>query len=204
MSKQDRTANTPLSELASVVLGYIGTYPDGVHGYHLGRMLSRSPLGLPSLRLGQLYRILRHLERAGLVRSHIEVAGPRPARYRFVTTPGGRSAFRQWLASLPHGRVPVREQVLNRLRFSDRLPISALQRLLEEAVRACQTELETLRRHETPGGDPAAEPRPLHCMAVEARLLADRRWLDELQLLIEESLRCADVSAASGQGRASA
>jgi DNA-binding PadR family transcriptional regulator len=165
-----------------VILGYVQAYPDGVHGYQLGRMLSHSRLGLRSLRLGQLYRVLHHLESAGLVKSRVEAGGPRPARYRFTVTPEGSASFGEWLASPPLAGGPVAEQVLNRLRFAERLPGSALRRLLDGAVRACQTELDGLRRE----GDPSIETKPLHSMALEARVAAERRWLDELRQLVEE------------------
>ena len=195
MRNGEKTAITPLSELASVILGYVAMYPDGVHGYHLGRMLSRSLLGLPSLRLGQLYRILHHLERTGLVKSRVEATGPRPARYRFATTVQGRSIFLRWLTSLPHGSALVREQVLNRLRFSHRLPASAIRCLLAEAARECQEELGNLHRHKKSLGGLYGEVNSLHFMAVEARLAADQRWLDEIRSLVEESTRHADAGA---------
>ena len=197
MKNGQKMTITPLSELASVILGYIAMYPDGVHGYHLGRMLSGSPLGLPTLRLGQLYRILHHLERTGLVKSRVEATGPRPARYRFVTTVQGRSIFLKWLTSLPHGSGPVREQVLNRLRFSHRLPASAMRCLLEEAARECQEELENLHRHKKSSGSLDGEVSSLHLMATEARLAADRRWLNEVRSLVEESTRHPDAGAVS-------
>jgi len=207
MKNGDKMTIPPLSELASVILGYVAMYPDGVHGYHLGRMLSRSPLGLPTLRLGQLYRILHHLERAGLVKSRVEATGPRPARYRFVTTVQGRSIFLKWLTSLPHGSGPVREQVLNRLRFSHRLPAPAMRYLLEEAARECQEELGNLHRHKKSTGSLYGEVKSLHLMAVEARLAADQQWLGEIRSLVEGSTRHADAGAvpspadASGCGR---
>jgi len=193
MNNGHKKAITPLSELASVILGYVAMHPDGVHGYRLGRMLSRSPFGLPSLRLGQLYRILHHLERSGLVKSQVESGGPRPARYRFVTTVPGRSTFLKWLTSLPQGSGSMREQVLNRLRFSERLPGSALRCLLQEAARECQEELAVLQRKERSAGAPEAPAKGLHAMAVEARLSADQRWLEDIRSLIEKSFDHPDA-----------
>jgi DNA-binding PadR family transcriptional regulator len=196
MKNGDEMSIAPLSELASVILGYVAMYPDGVHGYHLGRILSRSPLGLPTLRLGQLYRILHHLERVGLVKSHVEATGPRPARYSFVVTAQGRSIFLKWLTSLPHdGSAPVREQVLNRLRFSHRLPASDVRCLLEEAALECQEELGNIHRHKRSSAGLYGEVNSLHLIAVEARLAADRRWLDEIRSLVGEPTRHAGAGA---------
>jgi DNA-binding PadR family transcriptional regulator len=198
MNNGNKKTITPLSELASVILGYVAMHPDGVHGYLLGRMLSRSPLGMPTLRLGQLYRILHHLERSGLVKSQVEAGGPRPARYRFMTTAQGRSVFLKWLTSLPESAGLVRERVLNRLRFSDRLPGSALRCLLQEAARECQDELEVLHRKERSSRGPETAARPLHFMAVEARLAADKRWLEEIGALVEKCLAFPEVTSDGG------
>jgi DNA-binding PadR family transcriptional regulator len=183
-----------LPERAYVVLGYVGRYPDGVHGYRLGRILSRSPEGL-ALRLGQLYRLLHHLERAGCVESKIETGGPRPARYRFTMTREGRARFRRWLTSLPKGGGPIREHVLDRLRFSECLPSTALQRLLAEARRECENQIDSLRREGVDAAARGSAGKPLHAMALEARLAADKRWLDEVRALADQWSRCAAAGA---------
>jgi DNA-binding PadR family transcriptional regulator len=188
-----------LPEIAHVILGYVAMYPEGVHGYRLGRTLARAPLGLPALRLGQVYRALRHLERQGFVRSEIESGGPRPARHRFTVTPDGAAAFRAWLTSVPHGPEPLRDQMLNRLRFVDRLPPAVVESLLREAVGECDAELEALRRHQSLSG--ATEGRlggvkPLVGRLMEMRLVADRRWLDEVRRLIERLYGAPDKNGA--------
>jgi DNA-binding PadR family transcriptional regulator len=185
-TREGTTSSEQLSQVAYVILGYVGMHPEGVHGYRLGRALSRSPLGLPSLRLGQLYRVLHQLERSGCLESHVEASGSRPARYRFTVTPAGRSTFSRWLMSIPEGAGPIRDQLLDRLRFADRLPESALQRLLAEAVRECEAALEKLR-HRPRGGGATDDTSRLHSMAVEARLAAERRWLDEICVLAGKS-----------------
>jgi DNA-binding PadR family transcriptional regulator len=196
------TSNGHLPDRAFVVLGYVGRFPDGVHGYRLGRILSRARAGLPTLRLGQLYRLLRHLERAGCVESRIESGGPRPARYRFTVTQAGRGRFRRWLTSVPKGAGAVREGILDRLRFSECLPSTALRRLLTEASQECEHEIDALRQEASqPPGAPGTE-KALHAMALEARLAADRRWLDEVGTLADEWSSCAAAGAVPVTGMA--
>jgi DNA-binding PadR family transcriptional regulator len=178
-----------LPEHAYVILGCVELYRDGVHGYRLGQLLLRSAAGLSLLGLGQLYRALHLLERAGLVKGEIEVRGPARARYRFTMTSAGRTAFRQWLTGEPHGSAPIRDQLLNRLRFADQLPGAVLQRFLHAAIRECEAELEDVRceRQQTHVGDVA--PEPLLIRALHARLVAHQRWLDDVRQLVETADR---------------
>lgn len=195
-------SNGRLPDRAFVVLGYVGRFPDGVHGYRLGRILTRSAGGLPSLRLGQLYRLLRHLERAGCVESTIETGGPRPARYQFTVTPAGRARFRRWLTSVPKGQGSVREGILDRLRFSECLPNTALRRLLAEAAKECEDAIDALRQEAAQPPGAAHTDKALHAMALEARLAADRRWLDEVGALADEWSSCAAAGAVPVTGMA--
>jgi DNA-binding PadR family transcriptional regulator len=176
-----------LPDLAFMILGYVAMHPDGVHGYQLGRALSCSPVGLPSLRLGQVYRVLHHLEHLGLLGGRVEVGTSRPSRYRFTVTARGAAAFGDWLTAVPRGPLPLRDQVLNRLRFAARLPRGVLAGFLREAIDECEAELDDLAR----AGDGVSEPRiggrPVLSLAVKMRLAADRGWLTEAaRLLVEE------------------
>jgi DNA-binding PadR family transcriptional regulator len=203
-----REETTRLREFSYVILGYVEMYTEGVHGYRLGRMLSQSPLGLSPLRLGQVYRALRGLERAALVRSQLESGGPRPARYRYLVTREGAEAFRRWVTHLGGGAASVRERLLNRLRFVDRLAPDALRSLLAEAISECEAELQTARRHATRGrrrepapADMAALPGAagapgLHALLLQARIAGDRHWLDEVGRVIERLYGRTDPPAA--------
>ena len=196
-------ANEQLPEHAYVVLGYVGTYAEGVHGYEIGRLLLRSPLGLPLLGLGQLYRVLHQLESARLVSGAIEMNGAARARYRFKMTRKGEAGFRQWLAGGSRGVTPVRDQLLNRLRFADQVPRPVLTRLVSEAIKECQAELDDLA---STGKDRSrdGDVTPLHRLALQARLVAYQRWLLEVRNLVEGSAPgSADRSVASG-GKAGA
>jgi len=182
-----------LPEVAHVILGYVAMYPDGVHGYRLGRMLSEPPLRVPSLRLGHLYRVLRRLQRAGLVACTVEAQSSR-LRYRFSITPAGETAFRAWLLSVPSGSGLTRDHVLERLRFADRVPSCDVLRLIDEAARACESELAEMTHQASPDEQASREEQPavrthIYLMARKARLADDRCWLEEVRRLVERGAR---------------
>jgi DNA-binding PadR family transcriptional regulator len=175
-----------LPDVAYVVLGHVAASPSGIHGYELGRQLSRSGPELPPMRLGQLYRILRRLEAAALVVCHVESESLR-LRYRFTVTPRGASVLQTWLMTLPRGTGAVCEQVLYRLRFAERLSAAALLGLVDTAAEESRLALERLggngRRSHDRGG---AGGHP-YDVALKERLAMDRCWLEEVRGLVERS-----------------
>jgi len=179
-----------LSEAAHVVLGYVGEHPEGIHGYHLGSILSRSPLRLPSLGLGQLYRLLHRLEKAGLVISRVEEESAR-LRYRFTITPRGEACFSKWLDTMPEVAGTTCDQVLDRLRFADRLSGTVLLRLIDEAERELARKEEELGKYEL--SSEGARINRQYAPALRARLAADRGWLAEVRRLAEEALVSSGV-----------
>jgi DNA-binding PadR family transcriptional regulator len=182
-----------LPDAAFVVLGYIGRYPNGVHGYQLGRALSCPPLRVASMQLGQLYRVLQRLEKAGFVQRHVETESSR-LRYRFTVTGEGAHAFERWLSAIPKDTGQACEQLLDRLRFADRVPAETVLRLIDSAARQCQKGIEELAAHA--GGREAAGP---YAMALKARLADGRCWLEEVRRLVQETVREAEAKA-SGKG----
>jgi DNA-binding PadR family transcriptional regulator len=183
--KPEKQKTGALSEAAHVVLGYVGEHPEGIHGYHLGSILSRSPLRLPSLGLGQLYRLLHRLEKAGLVISRVEEESAR-LRYRFTITPRGEACFSKWLNTVPAVNGTTCDQVLDRLRFADRLPGAVLLRLIDEAERELERKAEELGEYELTSE--GARMNRQYAPALRARLAADRGWLAEVRRLAEGAL----------------
>lgn len=179
-----RCAAAQLPEHAYVILGYVGMHAEGVHGYQIGRLLLNSPLGLPLLGLGQLYRVLHQLEGAGFITGTLEVNGAARARYRFSMTRKGGTAFGQWLNGGSRGAAPVRDQLLNRLRFEDQVPRTVLRRLITEAMKECDGELADLKR-ERRAQATAGVVTSLHSLALQERLTAYQRWLGEVGKLLE-------------------
>jgi DNA-binding PadR family transcriptional regulator len=187
-------AGAQLPEHAYVILGYVALHTDGVHGYQIGRLLLRSPLGLPLLGLGQLYRVLHQLEGVGFITGTIEINGAARARYRFTMTRKGGTAFRQWLVGGSRGAAPVRDQLLNRLRFAEQVPQPALRRLVAEAVKECEGELGDLKRERSVQATDGFVT-PLHSLALQARLVAYQRWLAEVGDLLESGAAARTVEA---------
>ena len=183
-----------LPDVAYLVLGHVATSPGGVHGYQLGQQLSRSTLQLPSMRLGQLYRILRRLERAALVVCHVESESSR-LRYRFTVTPRGESVLQEWLTTLPRASGAVCQQLLYRLRFADRLPVAAILRLVDDAGDDLRTTIERLTKGTANNRDRRGDSHP-YDHALKARLAMDRCWLEEVRGLVERSAATAQPHTA--------
>lgn len=169
-----------LPDLAHVILGHVGMHPEGVHGYQLGRILSGLLPGVPPLPLGQVYRVLRRLQRAGLVNCRVEADSSR-LRYRFTITCRGEACLREWLTKLPLGTGATCQHLLERLQFAERVPGIALLRMVDEAIRECGDEVEVPDRPPN-GGRTFLNP---YQMALKARLAADRRWLEEVRRILE-------------------
>jgi DNA-binding PadR family transcriptional regulator len=160
-------------------------HPDGVHGYHLARIIARSSPGSPPPALGKLYRLLRRLERAGLVVGRVDPVSNRLRTY-FSVTPRGEAEFQRWLAGAPATPASEKtqpfseERLLRRLRFAERVPRRVLVAWLDEASQACEDEgraLEGLTGSAGEGGR-------MYMEALRARCSARRRWVDGLRRIV--------------------
>jgi len=78
-----------------------------MYGYQIAKTLERSGEGVLSGKQSALYPVLRNLEAAGFLQSHVEpsVAGP-PRRYYQITEPG-RTALNEWAAAWRATRTSV-------------------------------------------------------------------------------------------------
>lgn len=74
-----------------------------VHGYAVVTELARLGITNGSVDVGQVYRTLRDLERAGQVRSDW-MTGSGPARREYELTDDGRRALREWGAVMGERR----------------------------------------------------------------------------------------------------
>ena len=81
------------------LLAVLGAAPEPMYGYQIAKTLERSGEGVLSGKQSALYPVLRNLEGAGLLDSHVEpsVAGP-PRRYYRITD-AGRTVLREWAAA---------------------------------------------------------------------------------------------------------
>ncbi|RPE77195.1 PadR family transcriptional regulator [Vulcaniibacterium tengchongense] len=81
------------------LLAVLGQADEPMYGYQIAKRLERVGQGVLSGKQSALYPVLRNLEGAGLLASHVEpsVAGP-PRRYYRITE-AGRAALRDWSAA---------------------------------------------------------------------------------------------------------
>lgn len=89
------------------LLAVLATAPGPMYGYQIAKTLERSGEGVLSGKQSALYPVLRNLESAGFLASHVEpsVAGP-PRRY-YAITPTGRTALSEWTAAWRATRTSV-------------------------------------------------------------------------------------------------
>ena len=81
------------------LLAVLATSREPMYGYQIAKTLERSGEGVLSGKQSALYPVLRNLEAAGLLESHVEpsVAGP-PRRYYRITA-AGQAALSEWTAA---------------------------------------------------------------------------------------------------------
>ena len=81
------------------LLAVLGHATEPMYGYQIAKRLEREGEGVLSGKQSALYPVLRNLEAAGLLASHVEpsVAGP-PRRY-YQITGTGRSVLATWAAA---------------------------------------------------------------------------------------------------------
>jgi PadR family transcriptional regulator PadR len=80
-----------------VLLSVLSRSREPMYGYQIAKMLEESRPGIPIMKQGTLYPVLRSLEENNLLESMVEpsVSGP-PRRYYRITE-DGRAALVEWL-----------------------------------------------------------------------------------------------------------
>jgi PadR family transcriptional regulator PadR len=80
-----------------VLLNVLCHSTEPMYGYQIAKLLEENSPGLPLMKQGTLYPVLRSLEENGLLSSMVEpsVSGP-PRRY-YTITADGREALKEWL-----------------------------------------------------------------------------------------------------------
>jgi len=81
---------------ALVLLGILARASEPMYGYRIARLIEASAGGVPLMKQGALYPVLRSLEGSGLLESEVEpsVSGP-PRRYYRITE-AGRKTLDMW------------------------------------------------------------------------------------------------------------
>ena len=79
------------------LLAVLGRAAEPMYGYQIAKTLERSGEGVLSGKQSALYPVLRNMEGAGLLESHVEpsVTGPPRRYYRITET--GLSVLREWV-----------------------------------------------------------------------------------------------------------
>ena len=90
-----------------VLLAVLARAKAPMYGYQIAKQLDETGEGVLSGKQSALYPVLRNLEAAGFLQSHVEpsVAGP-PRRYYQITEPG-RTALNEWAAAWRATRTSV-------------------------------------------------------------------------------------------------
>ncbi len=90
-----------------VMLSVLGAATEPMYGYQIAKTLERHGDGVLSGKQSALYPVLRNLEGAGLLDSHIEpsISGP-PRRY-YTITPHGRTVLEAWSSAWHATRASV-------------------------------------------------------------------------------------------------
>jgi PadR family transcriptional regulator len=81
------------------LLAVLGTAAEPMYGYQIAKRLEQTGDGVLAGKQSALYPVLRNLEGAGLLGSHVEpsIAGP-PRRYYRITA-AGRAVLASWTAA---------------------------------------------------------------------------------------------------------
>jgi PadR family transcriptional regulator PadR len=95
MKKFQKELNSGTSSL--VLLSVLSRSRSPMYGYQIAKMLEENGPGIPMMKQGTLYPVIRSLEENGLLESTVEpsVSGP-PRRY-YKITEDGRAALVEWL-----------------------------------------------------------------------------------------------------------
>ena len=100
------------------------------HGYAVMKEI-RDRAGL-QVSIGNIYRELRRLEAEGLVRGVMNSTGEDPRRAPFESTPGGMSAFDDWMTSAPTKALPdYRDEFCLRAIFIENIDATVARAVLD-------------------------------------------------------------------------
>jgi len=172
MEGGDRGTQRAMS-IRYAILGLITEQP--MHGYRLKGAFERRMTSFWGLTTGQIYQTLASLERNGLVESHEERVGRRPARRIYSATPAGTRALDEWLHRAPTTRIGrFRDDALLRmmlLRERDRAELSPALARREAAATSLLASVMHMRRRLRRNGD--ADVRTVFLYGIARHLAAD-------------------------------
>ncbi|MBI2216705.1 MAG: PadR family transcriptional regulator [Candidatus Rokubacteria bacterium] len=100
-------------------------------GWEILKRFSRSIVFFWHAKRSQIYAELRRMERLGLVSSRLEIRGGGPNPRHYAIADAGRAALDEWL-DRPTPAAPVKDEMLLRTFFSERLEPDRVRKYLEE------------------------------------------------------------------------
>jgi DNA-binding PadR family transcriptional regulator len=129
-----------IMSLPHAILGLLTYMP--LTGYDLKQVFDSSINHFWSAHQSQIYRELATLERKEYVSSQVEPQEKRPDRKVYSITAAGEQELQHWLERFPPVlTIPVREELLIRIFFASRLPLSELKFQLQRFLKEQQEKL---------------------------------------------------------------
>lgn len=124
------------------IMGMLSLGP--MSGYELKKNMEISTSNFWKESYGQIYPMLKQLEREGLTTSYAEKQEGRPDRYIHTLTDKGEAELRSWLAE-PSEPMPQRSELLLKLFFGKQIPLPAA---IAHVQRHKELHLQLLQRYE--------------------------------------------------------
>jgi PadR family transcriptional regulator, regulatory protein PadR len=87
-----------------ILLGVVAKAKEPIYGYQIAKVIESDNAGIPIIKLGTLYPILRSLENDGLLESKIDPSVTGPPRKYYKITNFGMQALEQLSATWEHGK----------------------------------------------------------------------------------------------------
>ena len=85
--------------VALALLAVLARAPEPMYGYQIAKTLERFGEGVLSGKQSALYPVLRNLEGAAFLSSHVGPSDSGPPRRYYQITDAGRAALREWAAA---------------------------------------------------------------------------------------------------------
>jgi poly-beta-hydroxybutyrate-responsive repressor len=95
-------------------------YDEPGYGYGLMDKLSSFGYDADEMNIGSLYRVLRNMEKSGLIRSSWEHSDSGPKRRVYEITEAGRLDLKQWVGILEHRKNMI-DRLLNAYKEKEEL-----------------------------------------------------------------------------------
>ena len=158
------------------------------HGYQLVKRFTARLGALWHPNTGQVYQLLRDLERRRLIIRRDERCGTRGRRY-FRLTARGERALRTWLARRPGWPAPIRDEVLVRFLAAERHGTDAVRAQVDRQEEEYRRYLALVHEHAT-HDDTSVTSRLAHEAAL-VHAEANLRWLARCREVLRDASRLA-------------